>query len=67
MDSIVHKPITDFSEEDLIKKLQSAIDALKKLVDSKEGSKIFVHCTAGMSRSVSVVAGYMCQNHGMAS
>ena len=54
----IHRyPIIDFNQEDLFKKLKGAGDLLNKLLN--EGKKIYVHCTAGMSRSAATVIIYL--------
>ena len=50
-------PIEDFNQIDLYNKLKGAGDLLNQLL--KEGKKIYVHCTAGMSRSAAVVIIYL--------
>jgi protein-tyrosine phosphatase len=56
----VHKvPITDFDRADLKLKLPASVTALNDLVES--GETVYVHCTAGVSRSPPVVAAYMNQ------
>ena len=54
---IIRYPIEDFNQEDLYNKLKGAGDVLNKLL--KNGKKIYVHCTAGMSRSAATVIIYM--------
>lgn len=60
---VEHKPINDFDEFDLIDKLEVWIGTLATMLE-KDKAKVFVHCTAGMSRSVAVVIGYLCVHHG---
>ena len=55
--NIIRYPIEDFNQEDLFKKLKGAGDLLNKLV--KERKKIYVHCTAGMSRAAATVIIYL--------
>ena len=50
-------PIEDFNQEDLYKKLKGAGDLLNDLL--KKGKKVYVHCTAGMSRSAAAVIIYL--------
>lgn len=61
--NIVHKPITDFDEEDLKNKLIVASGIVKDILENPS-AKLYVHCTAGMTRSTSTVITYLCQNHG---
>jgi protein-tyrosine phosphatase len=56
----VHKvSISDFDRADLKLKLPASVTALNDLVES--GETVYVHCTAGVSRSPTVVAAYMNQ------
>jgi protein-tyrosine phosphatase len=50
-------PIEDFNQIDLYNKLKGASDLLNKLL--KEGKKVYVHCTAGMSRAAASVIIYL--------
>ena len=54
----VHYPIYDFSDKDMRNKLRPAADALHHLVENKE--IVYVHCTAGVNRSPSVISMYLC-------
>lgn len=50
-------PVKDFSPADLQLRLRDCVAALSRLVD--EGHSVYVHCTAGVSRSPTVVAAYL--------
>ena len=50
-------PIEDFNQIDLYNKLKGAGDLLNKLI--KEKKKVYVHCTAGMSRAAATVIMYL--------
>lgn len=53
----VREPIRDFDYEQLRLKLPDAVRALLKLLD--QGHTVYVHCTAGMNRSPTVVIAYL--------
>ena len=50
-------PIEDFNKEELYNKLKGAADLLNQLI--KEGKTVYVHCTAGIGRSPSIVVIYL--------
>jgi len=50
-------PIIDFDSGDLISKLDRCVTELDDLLS--EGGRVYVHCTAGINRSVGVVLGYL--------
>jgi len=50
-------PVTDFDDLDLKRKLPACVAALDDLL--KEGHIVFVHCTAGVTRSPTVVVAYL--------
>jgi protein-tyrosine phosphatase len=50
-------PVRDFDAEDLRKNLPECVQTLGKLV--RDGHTVYVHCTAGVGRSPSVVVTYM--------
>ncbi|KAI8921649.1 hypothetical protein BC831DRAFT_476203 [Entophlyctis helioformis] len=52
-------PVYDNTEQDMDGPLKEAIDFITEAVNSSPTSKVFVHCKAGRSRSVSVVIGYL--------
>lgn len=49
--------VNDFDDLDLKKKLPACVKALDDLL--KDGHKVYVHCTAGVTRSPTVVAAYL--------
>jgi len=49
-------PVRDFDSEDLRAKLPECVRNLNELL--REGHTVYVHCTAGMGRSPSVIAAY---------
>lgn len=52
-------PVYDNTEVDLDDALQSAISFIDEAISGSSSAKVFVHCKAGRSRSVSVVIGYL--------
>ncbi|HOM18403.1 MAG TPA: dual specificity protein phosphatase family protein [Thermoguttaceae bacterium] len=54
---LVRIPVQDFSPEDLREKLPACVAALEKLLQA--GHTVFVHCSAGVNRSPSVVVAYL--------
>lgn len=50
-------PIRDFDDDDLRAKLPEAVRVLKELLD--DGNTVYVHCSAGVNRSPSVVIAYL--------
>jgi protein-tyrosine phosphatase len=50
-------PVTDFNTADLQHKLPACVSALDGML--KAGHSVYVHCTAGVSRSPTVVAAYL--------
>ncbi|OHB81218.1 MAG: hypothetical protein A2V98_00520 [Planctomycetes bacterium RBG_16_64_12] len=50
-------PVRDFDRDDLRKNLPECIRSLGELIG--EGHTVYVHCTAGMGRSPSVVVAYL--------
>jgi protein-tyrosine phosphatase len=50
-------PVTDFDSLDLRRKLLECVSALERML--KAGHTVYVHCTAGVSRSPTVVAAYL--------
>jgi len=53
----VRQPIRDFDYDDLRLQLPNAVGELRKL--HKHGHRVYVHCTAGMNRSPTVVIAYL--------
>jgi len=52
-----HVPVRDFDAEDLRKNLPVCVQALGELL--RKGHTVYVHCTAGLGRSPSVVITYL--------
>ncbi len=50
-------PVRDFDAEDLCRSLPDCVKALHELLG--EGHTVYVHCTAGVNRSPSVVIAYL--------
>jgi protein-tyrosine phosphatase len=50
-------PVTDFDRADLCRNLPECVGALRELIE--EGRTVYVHCTAGMGRSPTVVIAYL--------
>ena len=50
-------PVRDFDWDDLTRRLPDCVDSLAELMDA--GHTVFVHCTAGVGRSPTVVAAYL--------
>jgi hypothetical protein len=50
-------PVKDFDEADLRKRLPQCVQALGELL--RDNHTVYVHCTAGMGRSPSVVIAYL--------
>jgi protein-tyrosine phosphatase len=50
-------PVTDFNATDLQHKLPDCVSVLDGML--KAGHSVYVHCTAGVSRSPTVVAAYL--------
>ena len=54
----IHKPILDFDEEELKKNLKIGIETLFDLLEN-QSQRVFIHCTMGIYRSVSILLGYL--------
>ena len=50
-------PVQDFNDDDLRNKLPQAVQTLSELLEG--GHTVFVHCSAGVNRSPSVIIGYL--------
>jgi protein-tyrosine phosphatase len=50
-------PVRDFDRDDLRRNLPECVRVLDQLIE--EGHTVYVHCTAGMGRSPSVVVAYL--------
>ena len=56
-------PIPDFSPEALVARLDEALAALAGLL--AEGHTVYVHCTAGVNRSPTIVIGHLVRSEGL--
>ncbi len=50
-------PVRDFDHDDLQRHLPECVRVLRELID--DGHTVYVHCTAGIGRSPSVVVAYL--------
>ncbi|HUT95835.1 MAG TPA: dual specificity protein phosphatase family protein [Thermoguttaceae bacterium] len=50
-------PVRDFDQDDLRRNLPECVRVLRELIEG--GHTVYVHCTAGMGRSPSVVVAYL--------
>lgn len=50
-------PVNDFDDLDLKRRLPACVEALNDLL--KTGHRVYVHCTAGVTRSPTVIAAYL--------
>jgi protein-tyrosine phosphatase len=50
-------PVRDFDRDDLRRNLPECVRVLRELIEA--GHTVYVHCTAGMGRSPSVVVAYL--------
>jgi protein-tyrosine phosphatase len=54
---VARLPIRDFDPDDVEQRLGNAVIVLDRLLDS--GHRVYVHCTAGINRSPTVVIAYL--------
>ena len=59
----VRIPIIDMDKRDLGRHLDTAVSALASAVSS--GQRVFVHCTAGLNRSPTVIIAYLVAHRDM--
>ena len=58
--------VLDTEKQNLKKHFKECIDFIKEAIDYEGGmGRVFVHCFAGVSRSATIVASYLIQEHGM--
>ena len=62
--AVTRVPIVDFDKKDLVSHLDAAVAAVHAGVES--GGKVYVHCTAGLNRSPTVIIGYLVKHRDMA-
>ena len=60
---VTRVPITDFDKKDLLVHLDAAVAALNDALG--EGGKVYVHCSAGLNRSPTVIIGYLVKHRDM--
>ena len=60
--SFTNVPVRDFDRLQLVRRLPDCVAALIDLIDS--GRTVYVHCSAGINRSPTVVVAYLCQHLG---
>lgn len=56
-------PIEDFSPRALAERMDDAVEALRRLVST--GATVYLHCTAGINRSPTIVIAYLCRVQGL--
>jgi protein-tyrosine phosphatase len=62
----VRCPIVDFDTRDFARQLSLAVEALDDLMGPGDGSeRVYVHCTAGINRSPSVVLAWLSVREGL--
>ena len=61
---VIHYPIHDFNQTDLMAKLYGAACELNRMIN-EHGRAVYVHCTAGMGRAPASVLVYLCLFRGM--
>ena len=60
---VVRVPIRDFDKKDLLAHLDTAVAALNEAVAA--GGKVYVHCSAGLNRSPTVIIAYLVKHREM--
>ena len=60
---VTRVPIVDFDKKDLLSHLDQAVAALHAALEG--GGKVYVHCSAGLNRSPTVIIAYLIQHRGM--
>lgn len=60
---VTRVPITDFDKDDLLHNLDAAVAALADGLSA--GGKVYVHCSAGLNRSPTVIIAYLVRHRGM--
>ena len=60
--SFTNVPVRDFDRLQLVRRLPDCVAALAHLIVS--GHTVYVHCSAGINRSPTVVVAYLCQQLG---
>jgi protein-tyrosine phosphatase len=60
--SFTNVPVRDFDRVQLVRRLPDCVATLAHLIDS--GHTVYVHCSAGINRSPTVVVAYLCQHLG---
>ena len=55
-------PVRDFDRLQLVRRLPDCVAALADLIDA--GHTVYVHCSAGINRSPTVVVAYLCRHLG---
>lgn len=56
-------PVLDFSPDAIVAHLEEALDALAALLD--DGHTVFVHCSAGVNRSPTIVIAHLVRAEGL--
>ncbi len=60
---VVRVPIIDFDKADLLAHLDEAVAALYEAI--KGSTKVYVHCSAGLNRSPTVIIAYLIRHRGL--
>jgi atypical dual specificity phosphatase len=56
-------PIKDFNKNDLKSKINQCLDQINSIIN--KGHKLYVHCTAGINRTPTIIAAYLVRFKGM--